>query len=400
MSASAETISASPNSRLSSFLDYFVFRRQPGQLPELDGLRGIAVILVLLRHAVRPIWPVDTPIFSVFGWDIGIFMANGWVGVDLFFVLSGFLIAHHILRLNDRNDGGWQWRPYLERRALRIVPAYYFVLFLAIAGIFPYYEVATQGLGVRTIYHILFLQDYLPANIVVAFWSLGVEEKFYLFAPLLILARANASSFKERVGGIFVLMLFGIGLRIFSAYTKVGIDNYESFFYVFRSPFHMTLDPILIGVLLAFVYRAKDDFPRLTSVPVATIIFWCGTATFIGFSCVGVMMDTIDWWDKTLQPTVIALAFGGITFGLLFGGGPGRLFRAALLFFFARISYSLYLIHLPLVPLAQKLAGSSQASNENFWVFLLIYIPLSVVAALLLHFSVEKPFLLLKAKVR
>jgi peptidoglycan/LPS O-acetylase OafA/YrhL len=326
-------------------------------------------------------------------------MSNGWIGVDLFFILSGFLITHHILRLNERKHGNWTWRPYLEKRALRIVPAYYAVLLMAVLGVFPYYEMSSQLLGLRVGYHMLFLQDYLPSNIIVAFWSLGVEEKFYLIAPFLILARANRQSVQEQTTGIFMLLLLGIALRIFTAVNEPNVESYEQFFYTFRSPFHMTMDPILFGVLIAFIYRAKDRLPRITSTSAANLAFWSGAALFLWLSTANSMMAEITWWDKTLQPTVVALAFAGITFGLIFGGGPAAIFRSTLLFFFARISYSLYLIHLPLVPVSLRLANEIASGDSVFSVFVVIFGSLSLIAALALHFAVEKPFLLMKERV-
>jgi peptidoglycan/LPS O-acetylase OafA/YrhL len=397
MSASAESVAAvyrSPTARLS---EYFSFRRLPGQMPELDGLRGIAVILVLLRHAVRPFLDNGDSPGTLLGWDVGIFMSNGWVGVDLFFVLSGFLITHHILRLHDRNSGNWQWKPYLQKRALRIIPAYYAVLFLAVVGAFPYFEVDSGLLGLRVIYHLLLLQDYLPANIIVAFWSLGVEEKFYLLAPLVILARVNASSLAGRTSTIVMLLFLGIALRVHQAIDSAYIDSYVPFFYAFRSPFHMTMDPILFGVLIALVYRSRDAYPVLTSRTVAGMAFWTGAVLFLVMTCSHEMMREITWWDKTIQPTVVAFAFAAITYGLIFGGGPGAVLRSTVLFVTARVSYSLYLVHMPLVPFALVLAD--YLVPGNFMVFLAVFVAISLACAMVIHFAVEKPFLIVKDRV-
>jgi peptidoglycan/LPS O-acetylase OafA/YrhL len=396
MSAPAESVAAVYRSPRERILEYFSFRRLPGQMPELDGLRGIAVLLVLLRHAVGPFLENGDP-GPLPGWGVSTFMANGWIGVDLFFVLSGFLIARQILRLHDRNGRDWHWKPYLQKRALRIIPAYYAVLFLAIAGAFPYFEVGSDLLGLRVTYHMLILQDYLPSNIVVAFWSLGVEEKFYLLAPLLILARANARSLSGKMLTIVMLLFLGVGLRILKAISSTDIDSYQQFFFEFRSPFHMTMDPILFGVLIALVYRSKHEYPVLTSRTVARTAFWIGAALFFLLSCSHEMMRDITWWDKTIQPTAVAFTFAAITYGLIFGGGPGALFRSTVLFVTARISYSLYLIHMPLVPLSLVLAD--YLAPGSFVAFLGLFATISVAAALVLHFVVEKPFLGVKDRI-
>jgi len=365
----------------------------------LDGLRGLAVLLVLFRHTVRPFLSSEQALLPFADWDIATFMINGWMGVDLFFILSGFLITHHILKIRDQQGDHWSWAPYLKKRALRIIPAYYAVLFLAVLGVFPYYEVDNKLIGLRVLYHVLFLQDYLPANIVVAFWSLGVEEKFYLLAPLLVAALCKAPTLKHRIYGMLALLLSSILVRTYTAFENPGIDTYESFFPLLRSPFHLTLDPMLIGILLALIYWKRAEAPRLTSTKVAKPLFWSGAIVFILLSTVEGLMAQITWWDKTLQPTVIALGFGAMTFGLIFGGGPARLFRSRVLFFFARISYSLYLVHLPLVPVSMKIAQMAAPQSEVFPLFFAVFLSLSVTAALVLHYVVEKPFLLFKDRI-
>ena len=174
----------------------------------------------------------------------------------------------------------------------------------------------------------------------------------------------------------------------------------EAFFRVFRSPFHLTLDPILIGVVLAILYRGRDELPRLTARSTARRVFWLGMLGFILLTTSGDMMAEISWWDKTLQPLAIAATFGAITFGLLFGGDLSGLFGSAFLLFFARISYCLYLVHLPLIPFAKALAGRGSAAEPGFALFFVIFVALSIQAALLLHYLVEKPFLRLKDRIR
>ncbi|MGB8221557.1 MAG: acyltransferase [Polyangiales bacterium] len=385
---------------MSRVVRYLSFRRVPGQLPELDGLRGLAIILVVLRHGVQPYPLADHALFPIFGWDLGTFFTNGWIGVDLFFVLSGFLITHHILRSREKHAGGWRWRPYLEKRALRIVPAYYAVLLLAANGWFSDYDISFEGIRGRIVYHLLFLQDYLPSDIVVTFWSLGVEEKFYLLAPFLTLALLKLPRLRQRVLGVVALIILGVGVRTLTAFLRPEVATYTDFFRVFRSPFHMTLDGLLIGVLIAVVYRARAEKPDLVSSSAANITFWMGAATILFVSTTSVMMKEITWWDKTLQPLVIASGFGGMTFGLIFGGGPSWIFGSLGLFFFARISYTLYLIHFPLIPHAISIATQLAPEASVFLVFFIIYLSLAIPFAILLHYLVEKPFLLLKDRVR
>ncbi len=373
-------------------LDYFSFSRKATAISALDGLRGLAILLVLLRHATLPFQKTEAPILPVLGWDAATPLLNGWIGVDLFFVLSGFLIAHHIYALRDRCGGEWPWRAYFAKRALRIVPTYYFVLFIVVAGLMPGYRVAQDVLGVRIGYHLLFLQDYFPSNIVVAFWSLGVEEKFYLLAPFLLLGLGRLRRPRHMVAVLASLIASGILLRAWAAFLNPSVVDYLSFFPVFRSPFHLVADGLLFGVLCAVVLRHRSSFRPLEHGRRPHLIFWAGALVLVWLLCAEPLMATITLVDKIVQPTVIAGAFAAMQLGLLLGGGPRGFFDLFSLFFLARISYSLYLIHLPLLPLSMALAGA----DAPFSGFCAMFVVISVLAAVVIHYAVEKPFLILK----
>lgn len=378
---------------------YLAFPRDPKQIDVLDGLRALAICLVLIRHAYRPFEDTLELTVPLFGWDLVPLMANGWVGVDLFFVLSGFLITRHIINLNAKQGGDWHWRPYLAKRILRIVPAYYAVILLVVIGTFPHYPLNPEYLGLRIGYHLLFLQDYLPANLVVAFWSLGVEEKFYLLAPPLVLVLLRNRGITRRLCLLAAVLGIGVILRIYTAMTSPGIDDYEAFFPAMRSPFHLTLDPLLIGVALSLIYRERRELGPFTSPAVAGIVFLLGVLMLLGLTATHDMMATISWWDKTLQPLAIATAFGAITFGLLFGKLPARIMRSYISLVIARLSYCLYLVHMPLVPVSVLVANNYPVAGSVFVTFLAIYLSLSAMAAVLLHYGAEKPFLILKSRV-
>ncbi|RVA03350.1 acyltransferase [Mesorhizobium sp. M7A.F.Ca.US.002.01.1.1] len=218
--------------------------------PWLDLLRSIAILLVLLRHGERAVSVSSSAPHSV---AHTIFM-NGWVGVDLFFVLSGYLIASHLVRAGI-GSGQFDLVRYLVRRALRIVPAYYAVLLLVVAGAFPFYAVDPKFLGIRVAYHLLFLQDYLPSDINVVFWSLGVEEKFYLLAPVLVLALLRCPD-RVRTALIVLLFCLPIAARAAVYFGQTAPLDYQTFWPLLRSPFHMTLEGLIAGVGIAIAEHA------------------------------------------------------------------------------------------------------------------------------------------------
>jgi len=354
--------------------------------PWLDLVRSAAIVLVLLRHGERALHAAGEP---AQGFLQTIFM-NSWVGVDLFFVLSGYLIAKHLLRIGAGDFPGDFLGRYLAMRVLRIVPAYYAVLVLVVIGAFPFFSVDPQLLPARIGYHLLFLQDYLPSNINVVFWSLGVEEKFYLLAPLLIFALLRLRSDWSRGALLALCFVLPIGFRTMAFLRLDETLDYAGFWPIFRSPFHMTFDGLIVGVAIAVAQHA--GFVR-QSPKIGLAVLGTGSAVFVAWLASHDFMAVIDLGDATLQPALIAILAGALTLGAVqLAGTPlplARLFQHL-----ARLSYSLYLIHFPLIPLA--LAMSATHGTLAFWSS---YLGVSLGGALLLHLAVERPFLRIKDRL-
>lgn len=374
---------------------YFAFPAIAGQVPALDGLRALAIILVMARHGLRA--EGHAPALMIGGWDALAPLVNGWVGVDLFFVLSGYLIAGSLMR-----DGAPGIGAYVVNRALRILPAYYAVLLIVAFGLVPFYPVSDTGLGLRIAYHLLFLQDYLPANFVVVFWSLGVEEKFYLLAPLIVLPLCAIRGRGRAFAILIALIVLAPGLRAITAAALPGIADYPAFFQAFRSPFHASMDALLIGVLAAWLVH--DRTLAATAGRHAGWIFWVGTAGFVTLIAPVEMLAQITLYDKLAQSTLVALACGAMVLGAALGGGPVRALSATWLRVTARLSYCLYLVHLALVPLAARIGEVifptlPPGTTAQFAAFFCVYVLLSLAAALALHYLVEKPGLLLKSSL-
>ncbi len=387
--------------RLGAVRRYLHMTRPAGSVAALDGLRALAIILVLLRHAVVPFRTVHVPLLPVAGWDAVTPLVNGWMGVDLFFVLSGFLITHHVCRryggILDRRSAG----DYLMRRALRIVPAYYAVLFLVAAGGVPYYTVAPDDLGRRVLYHMLFMQDYLVPDILVVFWSLGVEEKFYLLAPLLLAGalRARRRWIQYAIVGVVALLPTFFRWQVARS-APAGLD-YQLYFPLFRSAFHLSFDGLAMGMLCALVHRDREHLRWARNPRVAHALFWIGAAIVAWLLGARPLYDHIGVFDEVHLGAVLALGMSGMLLGLALGGGPRRWFEGRSLFVVSRLSYTLYLLHYALIPAAMVLSGAAADSAASpplarLAVFLPFYLGLSFAAAALLHYVVEKPFLLLR----
>jgi peptidoglycan/LPS O-acetylase OafA/YrhL len=311
-------------------------------ITELDGIRGLALLLVLVLHFVS----------SSLG-PLRRFAAVGWVGVDLFFVLSGFLITR-ILR-NALGSTGY-FRNFYGRRALRIMPLYYVVLAFAFVGthflpegmrirptLFPFYATFTQNL--------LGTPGFGPWAVAVT-WSLAIEEQFYLLWPLCV----RLLNSRRLVWLLVVLLLIlpagrFIGLVCGTPPTTVYMTTW------FR------VDTLGAGALAAILVDSPlRAFVERLSLPVSV------TALTIG----GISAVTVFGGDRLiLQQTPIGgfLAFGyGLTFSILALGFEAlvvlavsaraswlkRALRNRALRYLGKISFGVYLIHGIMIPLAQS----------------------------------------------
>src|SRR5437868_4964541 len=152
--------------------------RVRGQMPALDGLRGIAIVLVLMHQFDL----ITSP------HAIDVAFDAGWIGVQLFFVLSGFLITGGLL---DTRDQHGYFRGFFVRRVLRIFPLYYAAL------------VATLIAGNTSIWLWTYLSNFRPHPALPHFWSLAVEEQFYLVWPFVVWLAGRRGVIA--VGGVMVI---------------------------------------------------------------------------------------------------------------------------------------------------------------------------------------------------
>ena len=369
---------------------YFSFPEIAGQNAWLDLLRSAAVLLVLCRHGERAVSAAGGPPASAAGDPLQTLFMNGWVGVDLFLVLSGYLIGKGLIRAFDATSA-INVKTYFRARTLRIVPAYVFVLLVTAAGLFPFYALEGDEIARRVLYHLLFLQDYLPADINVVFWSLGVEEKFYLLAPILLYCLLKARKQGHALGLLLALLLLSPCIKLAQFLSAAAAPDYDMFFASFRSPFHLSLEPLVVGVAISYVREKK----LISLSPLAGgWLFAVSAAVMSSWLMSHEFLKSITLFDVAVQPLIIALLFGCMVLGATCMGEtrcPGeRIWRPV-----SRLSYSLYLVHFPLIPLCLAAASMFLEPAVSFWI---IYVAVAFVASAWLHFVVEKPFLILKER--
>ncbi len=293
---------------------------------QLDGIRALAVLGVMAGH-----W---TGITKTLGFSLGA------LGVDVFFVLSGFLITQILLRARDKTDAqpdatrGGVLKAFYARRALRIFPIYYVTIILgAIAGWGVMWE--------NFIYHAAYLSnvritmegDWLPLT--AHFWSLSVEEQYYLFWPLLVLFFPRRALLPVTIGLIVLAPAFRVSM------ASIGTDVADMTGNVMTPG---CLDCLCGGALLAYVAsrRGLDAVCSSVKLRVAGAI---GLVVFLAFS---IAEFDGDWWAKPLLVRSGAALFGvGLIAWAVKGitGPAGALLSWRPMVYLGRISYGLYVLH-------------------------------------------------------
>ena len=311
------------------------------RIPELDGLRGLAILLVISVHYF---YNPDANMPAVLHFLQG-FFGLGWSGVDLFFVLSGFLIGGILL---DARDSPNYFKTFYIRRFFRIVPLYYLWFFCLVGLIFlagsAFQALAPQpGFNWRLWGHLLFLQNmWMIHQPTLATWWLGItwtlaiEEQFYLVAPLLVrqLSRQHLIVFLSFV--ILTVPCFRILVRM---------EMHQPLLALYRwTPFRA--DTLAMGVLAAVLWR--DPAFRAWLDRNKKIVYAVFGLLLAGMFALGIWFERPD---AALTETV-GYSWIAVFYALLLlipladAAGPiARIARIGWLGEWGRVSYCMYLIH-------------------------------------------------------
>lgn len=343
-------------------------------IPPLDNLRGLAVLLVMLFHC--------------FYYDVFKF---GWAGVDMFFVLSGFLITGILL---DSRTAPYYYKNFIARRLLRIFPLYYFVLLICFVMVpTSFFGAGFEYYRDNQLWFWFYIQNWLysrtgfPENhSLVHLWSLAVEEQFYIFWPLIV------RLFNEKRLFIFclIIVLFSNAFRL-SWGAQLGLVHPYDYMATLSR-----MDALIVGAVIAILIRKR--------------IAWLEKFTYPVFLVSSFILLFFVFLKKSFLFTHLAPAFTfiDIIFGclLLFMLNRERFmllrpFYHPVFSFLGKYSYGLYIYHYliynffkySIVP-----EFSAAVGGENIALFLsgmltfVISIPISVLS----YKYLESPFLRLK----
>lgn len=354
-------------------------------LPSLDGWRAVSIALVLLCHSVfTPGFPVKAE-DATYPWLVGL----GFWGVRFFFVISGFLITHLLLREHFRY-GAINLKNFYFRRAMRILPVCFFYLF--VLGCFTIYAQPAVDWLANFTFTSNFLPDRHPPGPTHHLWSLAVEEQFYLLWPFALVSTLNRSKGVARLVGILLLSLFvapGTRLIIHKHWYPDILH-----FLLNELSFLSKFDSLAIGCLaaVAFNYRrqAVENFCRRPFLACALGLFLVvlpclplgvpGRFYVAFFESSQAFGFAILIVSSVLQPTC----------------GIYRALNWKWVAHLGVLSYSIYIWQQLFCATAVMAFGVSNAWWERFPIWLLP----AIIAAHVSYYLLEKPLLGLRQKFR
>jgi peptidoglycan/LPS O-acetylase OafA/YrhL len=355
----------------------------------LDHLRALAITYVLLFHY---------QIFAHPDWvnKVGSF---GWTGVDLFFVLSGFLISGQLFSAIAKGQP-ISMREFFAKRFFRIIPPYLVILGLYLA--FPFLREREQmaPLWKYLTFTLNFGLDYSQIGTFTHSWSLCVEEQFYLALPLTFWLFGYFKCGRKAIYLLIALFLAGFAIRYFNWHYFVEpastSDHFGALFkkYIYYSTINR-LDGLLVGVSIAGVYVFYPAF-KTTINKYANLVMLTGVLVLIAayFVCTPQAAFSTAIWGYPL----IAFGYGLIVAAIVCPGNFLYHIKSKITSQIATLSYGIYLSHKLVIHLTQDLLEKA-GINKNGNLMMFCCLLASVAAALILRYTIEKPSLKLRDRV-
>jgi len=354
----------------------------------LNTLRAFAILYVFIFHYTilskqQPEWLANIS-------------SMGWTGVDLFFVLSGFLISSQLFD-EIKESQSINLKRFFIKRFFRIIPAFLFTISLYF--LFPFFR---EKEALPPLWKFLTFTHNISLNIkdngtFSHAWSLCVEEHFYLLLPIIFLVSLRIGAFKRLARLLVILFLAGFIIRIYS-YNSLYMPHSnadDSWMYWYRYVYYPTytrLDGMLAGVSIAALYKFR---PAIWQKISCLGNLWI----LIGL---GILAIAFNAWDDIMeyQASVYCFPLVDIGFGFIVAGAISEKsflyrFNSKIINHIAAISYGMYLTHKGVIHVTHTILSA----DINQSLLFLISTIASILAATMLYLLVEKPFMQLRRKL-
>ncbi|HEY3817393.1 MAG TPA: acyltransferase [Polyangiaceae bacterium] len=381
---------------------FFALDPLDNRFPALHGMRVLAILSVIAYH-VTWIFMAEQGIMldpAFFTQSLAIFF-----GMDLFFLLSGFLIGSILLR-SIATTGVQHIKRFYIRRIFRTFPSYYLVLTVLVVA-FGLTAHQRQHLVWEYVYGTNFMPLDRGQTVMFWGWSLALEEQFYLTVPFLFLLLKRLRTVQARLAVVGVLWIAALVVRLVIFYRGAPWNDMELYGQVyFRT--HTRFDLLVAGILIAIVHqRWGKDIARWLEAPFHRVLL-----ALPSLACFWFLVRATAELPEHAQ-IIRMFLWGTVTSLMYFGLVPlalytdGWVVRALSLPFFRRLAtlgYGVYLVHIPIIDHIMVPAG--RAAQARHWPMLYVWpatlastFALSLAVAYVLHILVEKPALRIRDRL-
>jgi len=360
----------------------------------LDGLRGMAILLVMLHH-FEHLLPPDGFLVNLVK---SLFYA-GWSGVDLFFVLSGFLITGILI---DTKEAENYFSSFYPRRILRIFPLYYTVLSFIVILAHVLHRASFDQIMAKPsdqIFYFFYLNNWMillkdtwHPNIIGHFWSLAVEEQFYLLWPMCVWLTPKRSLLRLAATGCVVALILRIGLVAAYGPSQAIVQNTFA-----------RMDALLAGACCAVAVRDESMVARVKPWLIPAMI-----VAALGFF--SIEFGATELWNagpymETIGFSLLALGYAALLLHISLGKGSRslthKLFGSSPLRAMGKYSYGIYVYHVPILMFVGLFGSERLGLGKNAWTSVPVFfalIGLSFLTAKASYELFEVRFLRLKRR--
>jgi peptidoglycan/LPS O-acetylase OafA/YrhL len=391
--------------------EYFleIFKINPKEINELYGIRAIGCYIVIAYHCFVNGLGFMNQEYK----DLHPKFQNFEMLMDLFFVISSFLISYSFSNELKKHNFLKSWKNFFLKRSLRIFPPLYILLAFSIIIMGFTIQAAKQGanLGVMNsgipeleakLNHwwadVFYISNYFPLRMLIHGWSLSMEEQFYLAMPVFFLCyNFLIQSKKYKIITLLCLMLLPIAIRIYYFLT-VPLDNNEIYLQKVFHPIHTHFDSFIAGILLMEIFKITEEKKNKSKFKFIFFIIFSVTFIFYLISFTFSFEQT-RFYQVVLRISLYALLSFLIVLGTIQGyfSYLKRILANILLVFIGKLSYGIYLVHLYVsgFVMIKVYSYNDISSNDSISVLKSSFytLLLSAFIALISYYFVEKPFL-------
>lgn len=406
-----------------------LLNRSNSNLAVIDGIRAIAVLWVIFFHAwLFQYLTFSTSIDKIYDYPLFYWVTKGDLGVDLFFVISGFLIGGIIFK-EIKSTEKFNFKRFYVRRFLRLSPVYIFAILLNLYFLKGF----SDNYLLNYWSNILYINNYVPTSPMAWTWSLAIEEQFYIIVPFLLVF--IFPRFRNKATFFIVLSAISITLTWYYVYYLKQYTlpfnltflskEWGAWFRGYYMLTHLRYIGLLSGVAAAYLHIYKSNEIKHIFENKASVITFLSIIAVVGF--IGISFTPVgEWipmktsifynlnvhigkWYEILTRPVFSLLVAFIIIACIHGNNfiinPIKKFLSFNFFYpIAQVSYSAYLFHEMFIiwaaPKLFKALSPNYTHTQIFFITVALSLIVILFAAVIMYYLIEQPFQKIRDKIK